>query len=124
MLVTGIDIIEIHRIACTIDRWGSRFLNRIYTEEELAYCRGRTSSLAGRFAAKEAAMKALGTGTIGIGWRDVEVIRTHGAPPVINLHGRAATRAKHMGIQSLSLSISHSKDYALASVVGWGKALL
>lgn len=124
MLVTGIDIIEIHRIARTIDRWGSRFLNRIYTEEELTYCKGRTSSLAGRFAAKEAAMKALGTGTKGIGWRDVEVIRASGAPPAINLHGRAATRAKNMGIQGLSLSISHSHDYALASVVGWGRALI
>ena len=119
MLVTGVDIIEIHRIKLTIERWGARFLNRIYTKGELDYCRSRTSSLAARFAAKEAAMKALGTGIRGIGWRDVEVVRPRGKPPALYLHGRAAQRVKAMGVQSLALSISHSHDYAVAVVVGW-----
>ena len=123
MLITGVDIIEIHRIKRTIERWGERFLNRVYTQGELDYCRGRTSSLAARFAAKEAAMKALGTGIRGIGWRDIEVVRPRGKPPALYLHGRAAKRAEAMGVQSLALSISHSNDYAVASVVGWCETL-
>ena len=75
MLSTGVDIIEIKRIAAVLERYGDRFLHRIYTPGELEYCRGRPSNLASRFAAKEATMKALGTGVRGVGWKDIEIVR-------------------------------------------------
>jgi holo-[acyl-carrier protein] synthase len=113
----GVDIIEISRVASTVERFGERFLQRIYTAGEIAYCRGRAPQLAARFAAKEAVMKALGTGTRGVGWREVEVTRKRTGEPGIELHGRAAVRAEKLGIDRLALSISHSRDYAVASVV-------
>ena len=113
----GVDIIEINRVAATVDRFGDRFLRRIYTASEIAYCRGRAPQLAARFAAKEAVMKALGTGTRGVGWQEVEVTRQRTGEPGIKLHGRAAARAEKLGIDRLALSISHSRDYAVASVV-------
>jgi holo-[acyl-carrier protein] synthase len=113
MLITGIDIIEINRIA-KIDR----FLKRIYTDDELYYCKGRFPQLASRFAAKEATMKALGTGIRGVGWKDVEVSREKGKAPIINLSGRAILRANKIGLNELTLTLSHSKEYAVASVVG------
>jgi holo-[acyl-carrier protein] synthase len=118
MLVTGVDILELERLERVVARWGERFLHRVYTEQELAYCRGRVPQLATRFAAKEAAMKALGTGRYGVGWRDVEVTRQRGQPPRLRLHGRAQERAQRLGLQELSLSLSHSRDYAIAFVVG------
>lgn len=114
----GVDIIEISRIARTIARWGERFLQRIYTEKELQVCRNRTSSLAARFAAKEAVMKALGTGRIGVGWREIEILRGDGGRPVVFLHGRAKARAQKMELQDLTVSLSHSRDYAIALVAG------
>ena len=122
MLVTGVDIIEIKRIKSAVERWGCRFLRRVYTEDELTYCKGRAPSLAARFAAKEATMKALGTGIRGIGWRDIEVVRPRGKAPCLCLHGKAAQKARALGIRNLALSLSHSKDYAVASVVGWREA--
>ena len=119
MLVTGIDIIEIYRIRDVIARWGDRFLRRIYTPEELAFCNGKDNRLAARFAAKEAASKALGLGIRGIAWKEIEVVRQRGHPPSLRLHGRAAKRAEFLGIAHLTISISHSRDYAVASVVGW-----
>ena len=119
MLVTGIDIIEIHRIRSVVERWGDRFLNRIYTPKELAFCSGKENRLAARFAAKEAASKALGLGIRGIAWKEIEVVRQRGHPPTIKLHGKAAKRAEFLGITGLSISISHSREYAVASVVGW-----
>lgn len=113
----GVDIIEISRIAATVERFGDRFLKRIYTDGEIAYCRGRAPQLAARFAAKEAVMKALGTGTRGVGWQEVEVTRKRTGEPGIQLHGRAAARAEKLGIDRLALSISHSREYAIASVV-------
>ncbi len=113
----GVDIIEISRVAATVERFGDRFLQRIYTPGEIAYCRGRAPQLAARFAAKEAVMKALGTGTRGVGWREVEVTRKRTGEPSIELHGRAAERAAKLGIDRLAISISHSRDYAVASVV-------
>ena len=113
----GVDIIEIGRVAETLQRFGARFLQRVYTDAEIAYCRGRVPQLAARFAAKEAVMKALGTGTRGIGWREVEVTRKRTGEPGITLHGRAIARAEKLGIDRLALSISHSRDYAVASVV-------
>lgn len=119
MLVTGIDIIEIHRIRDVVARWGDRFLRRIYTAEELAFCNGKDNRLAARFAAKEAASKALGLGIRGIAWKEIEVVRQRGHPPSLKLHGRAAKRAEFLGITDLAISISHSREYAVASVVGW-----
>ena len=118
MLTTGVDIIEIERIRQALERWGQRFLNRIYTEGEISYCQGRAQNLAVRFAAKEAAMKALGTGVRGVGWRDIEVVRASGGAPSIRLHGRALARAQKLGVKDLALSMSHSRAYAVASVVG------
>lgn len=117
-LSVGVDIIEINRVAATLARFGDRFLQRIYTAGEIAYCRGRAPQLAARFAAKEAVMKALGTGTRGVGWQEVEVTRKRSGEPGIALHGRAATRAEKLGIDRLALSLSHSRHYAVASVVG------
>ncbi len=114
----GVDLIEIDRIAATLERFGSRFLERVYTAGEIAYCRGRAPQLAARFAAKEAVMKALGTGTRGIGWREVEVTRRRSGQPDIELHGRAIERARSIGIDRLAVSLSHSRNYAVASVVG------
>ena len=118
MLTTGVDIIEIERIRQAFERWGDRFLRRIYTEDEASYCRGRPPNLAGRFAAKEAAMKALGTGLRGVGWKDIEVVRNQAGAPSVRLHGRAKVRAETLGVRELSLSLSHSRNYAVAFVVG------
>ena len=113
----GIDIIEIPRIKRTVERWGKRFLTRIYTEGELAYCRGRAPQLAARFAAKEAMMKALGTGRYGLSWREIEVVRERGRAPAIQLHGRAQKVADRLTVRDTALSISHSREYAVASAV-------
>ena len=117
MLVSGVDIIEIDRVGSVAERYGRRFLDRIYTEGELAYCRGRAPQLASRFAAKEAVMKALGTGVRGVRWRDIEVVRRMGQAPSIKLHGTALSRARQIGIDHLAVSLSHSREYAVASVV-------
>lgn len=116
-LSTGVDIIEISRVAGVFLRYGQRFLNRIYTPDEIAYCRGRVPNLAGRFAAKEAVMKALGTGVRGVSWRDIEVARHESGAPSILLHGRAKRRAQRLGVCEISVSMSHSRDYAVAFVV-------
>ena len=117
MLSTGVDIIEIPRIKKTLDRYGERFLKRIFTPDEIAYCRGRSPNLAGRFAAKEATMKALGTGVRGVGWKDIEGIRAESGAPSVKLHGRAKVRAEMLQVSELSLSISHSREFAVAFVV-------
>jgi len=117
MLTTGVDIIEIPRIKQVLDRYGQRFLNRVFTPDEIAYCRGRAPNLAGRFAAKEAAMKALGTGVRGVSWKDIEVIRADSGAPSLRLHGRAEKRAQRLQVGEMSLSISHSREYAVAFVV-------
>jgi len=121
MLITGIDIIEIARIGEVLNKYGVRFLNRIYTDSEQKYCKGRAAQLASRFAAKEAVMKALGTGIRGVGWKDIEIKRERGGPPYIQLHGRGQARASIMGLSEISLSLSHSNDFAVASVVGEAK---
>ena len=118
MLVSGVDIIEIPRIKAVAERYGTRFLRRIYTEGEVAYCRGRAPQLASRFAAKEAVMKALGTGIRGVRWRDIEIARKPGGPPTIVLHGTALARAERLGLGHLAVSLSHSQEYAVAFVVG------
>lgn len=118
MLIAGVDIIEIPRIKRVFERYGERFLRRVYTDREIAYCRGRAPQLASRFAAKEATMKALGTGVRGIRWRDIEVVRGRGQAPRIELHGTAQARADRLGLTDIALSLSHSREFAVASVVG------
>ena len=122
MLTTGVDIIEIPRIQRVLELYGARFLRRIFTQSEIDYCRGRAPNLAGRFAAKEATMKSLGTGVRGVGWKDIEVVRHPSGAPSIKLHGRAERRAQHLGVQEISLSISHSREYAVAFVVTQGES--
>ena len=117
MLTTGVDIIEISRVRQVVERYGDRFQRRIFTADEIAYCRGRAPNLAGRFAAKEATMKALGTGVRGVDWKDIEVIRHRSGAPSILLHGRAKERAEHLNVEEISVSISHSREYAVAFVV-------
>lgn len=117
MIATGVDLIEIDRIAATLQRYGERFLRRIYTPDEIAYCRGRAPNLAARFAAKEAVMKSLGTGYRGVGWRDVEVIRAPSGAPSPRLHGRARQRAERLGVTEIGISLSHSRGFALAFAV-------
>ena len=116
-LATGVDIIEISRVKQVLERYGQRFLDRIYTAGEIAYCRGRAPNLAARFAAKEATMKALGTGVRGVGWKDIETVRHESGAPSVLLHGRAKRRAQRLGIRDISLSLSHSREYAVAFVV-------
>ncbi len=117
VLATGVDVVELDRVRAVVERWGDRFLRRIYTPGELRYCRGRIPQLAARFAAKEAIMKALGTGRRGVGWKDIEVVRQRGQPPTVRLSGRGLARARYLGIREMSLSISHSREYAVAFVV-------
>ncbi|MCL0074008.1 holo-ACP synthase [Dehalococcoidia bacterium] len=114
----GIDIVEISRIGAAIDSWGDRFLKRIYTEGEIKYCRGRLPQLAARFAGKEAVMKALGTGNRRVSWRDIEILPDRRKAPLVYLNGRARSRADELGIDELAISLSHSREYAIASVVG------
>src|SRR5687767_12522405 len=117
---SGLDATEISRIAAAIERYGDRFTRRVFTEEEIAYCRRRrdfASSFAARFAAKEAAMKALGTGhSRGVFWTGIEVVRRHG-PPQIRFHGGAAERAAQMGATGSLLTITHSRELAIAHVL-------
>lgn len=120
----GLDATDIDRIADTIARYGDRFLRRIFTTDEVAYCtRRRVPAIhfAGRFAAKEAAMKALGTGhSQGVLWRDVEVVR-RGGPPQLRLHGGAGRRFAAIGGRSSLLTITHSDALAMAQVLIMGE---
>lgn len=116
-LSSGVDIIEISRIRRVLDRYSHRFLRRVFTDAEIAYCRGRAPNLAARFAAKEATMKALGTGVRGVGWKDIEIARRESGAPSVLLHGRAKRRAQRLGVFDISLSLSHSQEYAVAFVV-------
>ena len=116
MINVGIDIIEIKRIQNVKSKYPNRFLKKIFTENEIIYCRNRSSQLAARFAAKEAMMKALGTGIRGVSWKDVEVIRYRGQAPQIKLSGRGKKVGERIGLKNTSLSISHSREYAVACV--------
>ncbi|HTC45874.1 MAG TPA: holo-[acyl-carrier-protein] synthase [Candidatus Aquilonibacter sp.] len=118
---TGIDIAEVPRIRQSIERFGDRFLQRIYTPGEIRYCdskANRVERYAARFAAKEAAMKALGTGwSRGVRWRDCEVIRMTGGRPTIAFHGKAAEHAATLGVKNAALSISHTAEQAIAQLI-------
>jgi len=117
----GVDIIEIARVAEAVSQNGERFLHRVYTDVELEYCKGRVNQLATRFAAKEAVVKALGAGNSGIGWKDMEILSGQDGAPSIKLYGKAIERFKELGLTELAVSMSHSKQYAIASVVGGTK---
>jgi holo-[acyl-carrier protein] synthase len=124
-LSVGVDLVELERIARAIARYGDRFLDRIYTPDELARYRTRLPELAVRFAAKEAVSKALGVGlnhmsAQGIGWREVEVLPDPFGKPVVRLSGRAQALAHQQGLDRWSISLSHGRDYAVAFVVAMG----
>lgn len=117
---SGIDATEITRIAESIERWGDRFITKVFTPGEIEYCRRKrdfASSFAARFAAKEAAMKALGTGhSRGVFWTGIEVVRRHG-PPELRFHGGAAARFEQMGATGSVLTLTHSRELAIAHVL-------
>ncbi len=129
MFTIGVDLVEVHRIERAIARWGDRFLRRVFTPAEIAYCAGRPDSLAARWAAKEAVSKALGTGWAAqaphaagwVDWTEIEVIRQHSGEPAIQLHGKAQARAAALALQGWRLSLSHTENYAVAMVLGWGE---
>ncbi|MGI2336311.1 MAG: holo-ACP synthase [Dehalogenimonas sp.] len=112
----GIDVVEISRIEKAVARWGDSFLERIYTAEELRLYRGKLPSLAARFAAKEAAVKALGVNELI--YHDIEITAESGGRPSITLYGRARSQASELGITDLTVSLSHSREYAAAVVSG------
>jgi holo-[acyl-carrier protein] synthase len=118
---SGIDLVEIGRIHQSIERYGQRFLDRVYTAAEQAYClrkRKSAESFAARFAAKEAGAKALGTGiSHGVNWLEIEVGREPGGRPTLQFHGRAAEFASRLGAARTALSITHTAELAMASVV-------
>jgi len=122
MITTGVDIVHVQRMADALERHGDRFLQRIFTPAEIAYCCGRTGALAARFAAKEAAGKALGVGMrglnpAGIRWHDAEVLNDAQGRPQLLLHGDAAVLADRQGWREWSLSLAHERDAAVAFVV-------
>ncbi len=120
MLHVGIDLIEVERIQAIIVRYGDRFLRRVFTEAELAYCRGQCHQLAARFAAKEAVSKTLGVGIQhreGVGWREIQVIADARGKPSVQLSGRAAQRAAEIGVSQFAISLSHTREHAIAMVV-------
>jgi holo-[acyl-carrier protein] synthase len=121
LIGTGVDLIEIERIAQSIERYGERFLRRIFTDHEIDYCsrkRSSAESFAARFAAKEAGAKALGTGiSRGVTWNEFQVERQPGGRPTLQLHGRAALLATQLGVRAISLSLTHTATLAMASVM-------
>lgn len=118
---TGIDIAEVPRVGQAIERFGERFLQRIFTPGEIRYCDSKANRIeryAARFAAKEAAMKALGTGwSHGVRWRDCEVMRAPGGRPTMVFHGRAGEFAAKLGVKNAALSLSHTAEQAIAQVI-------
>ncbi len=120
----GSDICSIKRVEEVYNRYGERFLDRILTAAEKAYALSRPKDfmarVAGRFAAKEATSKVLGTGFSGIGWKDIEVVRMVSGEPTIKLHGRAVAVAERRGLKHFELTMSHEKEYAIAFVLGYG----
>jgi holo-[acyl-carrier protein] synthase len=121
VLGLGTDLIETRRVQESIDRFGERFLERIFTAEEIAYCQRKKNaaeSFAARFAAKEAGAKALGTGiSRGVSWKEFEVRRERSGRPTLHLTGRASEWAKEMGVRRVQLSLTHSREIAMAVVV-------
>jgi holo-[acyl-carrier protein] synthase len=119
-LATGVDLIEIARIEEVIARHGKHYLERIFTPAELEYCGKRLESLAGRFAAKEAVAKALGSGIGDVSWKEIEILGDEQRAPTLALHGAAQSKAQELGLTNWSLSISHSQSHSVAFVVAIG----
>jgi holo-[acyl-carrier protein] synthase len=117
-MAVGIDVIVISRVKKVLAKHPERFLRRVYTPEEIAFCRGRIPELAARFAAKEAIMKALGTGARGLAWREIEVLPNHRGKPLVYLHGLAKARGEKIGLRGIDVSLTHEGDLAIAAVVG------
>jgi holo-[acyl-carrier protein] synthase len=122
-VLAGIDLIEVARIQQTLERFGERFLHRVYTSGEVTHCAHNIQRLAARFAAKEAAIKVLGTGIEGVGWRDCEVVSLPNGKPTLSFHGNAAHRAAALGITAVDLSLSHTREHAMAVVVALTKGI-
>lgn len=120
ILYTGVDLVEIDRIRQAVDRHGERFLQRVYTSQELEDCGSNNKSLAVRFAAKEAVSKAFGTGIGEVGFKELEIVRLASGAPEVRLLGKAAELATLMGILNWSISLSHSENVAVAFVIGYG----
>jgi holo-[acyl-carrier protein] synthase len=117
-IVLGVDLLENARLLHLHQRYGERFLRRVFTTTELEQAGWRAERLVSRFAAKEAAAKALGTGMVTVAWREIEVLRTPGGKPALRLHGRAAARAAQLGIEEFDVSISDTQTHTVAVVVG------
>jgi holo-[acyl-carrier protein] synthase len=120
ILRTGVDLIEINRVAEVIARHGNHYLDRVYTPVELEQCGKRTESLAGRFAAKEAVAKALGCGIGDVGWKEIEILGDEQNAPVLTLHGVAELKASELGLTNWSVSLSHSLSHVVALAVAIG----
>lgn len=119
--MSGLDAAEISRIAYAVERWGQRFLGRVYTEAEQQYCVKNTQRLAGRFAGKEAISKLLGTGIGYIRWHDIEILPDSKGKPLVTLSGQAAALSKKLRLGEIDLSITHTGDLALAFAVAIGR---
>ena len=117
---TGIDLIEVERFRSQKQEIRERFIDRVYTEAEKAYCGGNEQHLAGRFAAKEAVAKALGCGIGEVSWQEIEILNDDLGAPQLYLHGKAAERAVNLGLTAWSVSITHLKEYAAAAATGFG----
>ena len=117
VLAVGVDLVDIRRVAGLAERYGSRFTGRVFTSAEKAECGDRPESLAARWAAKEAVVKALGTGFGPVGFRDIELLREDAGQPELRLDGKARALAEARGLSSWAVSISHDGDYAIAFVV-------
>jgi holo-[acyl-carrier protein] synthase len=120
-LRTGVDSIELERVEATIQRYGQRFLERVFTPRELAEVGENVASLAVRFAAKEATAKALGTGIGDVGWQEIEILRGPARQPNLYLHGRASDLADNLELETWSLSLTHNQSHAIALVVAIGE---
>lgn len=121
ILRSGVDIVEIRRLDEVSPAIRERFIRRVFTEQEIELAGGSSASLAGRFAAKEAVSKALGTGIGYVRWREIEIQRGLAGEPQLVLHGRAQEVARHLGLQTWSVSISHGREHAVAMAVAIGE---
>src|SRR6266581_4931686 len=116
-VAVGIDIIEVDRVRKVFEHHGERFLKRVYTDIEIAQCRGKVSRLAGRFAAKEAISKALGTGLHGVAWREMEIVQLRSGRPTVRLHGNAKRRAELLGLSAFDVSMADLAEFSIAVAV-------
>jgi holo-[acyl-carrier protein] synthase len=122
MHYVGVDIVAITRLEKAVAHWGERFLKRVYTDAELELCCGRASSLAARFAGKEAVIKTLGGLSKGFRWREIEILSDPRGKPLVNLYGSVRDKAASLGLSGLAISLSDCEEYAVAFVVGGDKA--